>query len=40
MWIIIGAVVGVLIAVAVIGFVIVRRKNRRLEDNLSKYETL
>ena len=42
-WIIVGSVLAVLIAVAVIGWFIVRRKNRNLEknlDNLSKYETL
>lgn len=39
-WIIIGSVVGVLILVAIVGFLIVRRKNRRLQDNLAKYETL
>ncbi len=39
-WIIIGSVVGVLVIVAVVGFLIVRRKNRRLQDNLAKYETL
>ena len=39
-WIIIGSVIGVLVAVAAIGFFIVRRKNRRLQQNLEKYETL
>ena len=39
-WIIIGSVIGVLVAVAGIGFFIVRRKNRRLQENLEKYETL
>lgn len=42
-WIIVGSVLAVLIVVAVIGWFIVRRKNRNLEknlDNLSKYETL
>ena len=39
-WIIIGSVVGVLVLVAIIGFIIVRQKNRRLQENLSKYETL
>lgn len=39
-WVIIGIVVGVLALVAIIGFIIVRQKNRRLQSNLSKYETL
>ena len=29
-WIIVGSVVGVLILVAIVGFIIVRQKNRRL----------
>jgi len=39
-WVIIGSVIGVLVGVAGIGFFIVRRKNRRLQENLNKYETL
>lgn len=39
-WVIIGSVLGVLVAVAAIGIFIVRRKNRRLQQNLEKYETL
>lgn len=39
-WIIIGSVVAILVIVAVVGFLIVHRKNRRLQDNLAKYETL
>lgn len=39
-WVIIGSVVGVLVLVAIIGFCIVRAKNRRLQSNLAKYETL
>ncbi len=40
LWIIIGAVVGVLLLVAIIGGCIVRSKNRRLQNNLAKYEQL
>jgi hypothetical protein len=39
-WIIIAIVLGVFVLVAVIGFVIVRMRNKRLQSNLSKYETL
>lgn len=39
-WIIIAIVLGVFVLVAAIGFVIVRMRNKRLQSNLSKYETL
>jgi len=39
-FIVIAAIVIVLAVVAIIGCVIVRLKNRRLEENLAKYETL
>ena len=39
-FIVIAAIVIVLAVVAIIGCVIVRVKNRRLEANLAKYETL
>jgi Eukaryotic aspartyl protease len=39
-WAIIGIVAGVLVLVGVIGFCIVRAKNKRLQSNLAKYETL
>jgi len=39
-WIIIAIVLGVFVLVAGIGFVIVRMRNKRLQSNLSKYETL
>ena len=38
--IVIAAIVIVLAVVAIVGCVIVRVKNKRLEDNLAKYETL
>ena len=37
---IIAIVVGVLVIIAIVGFIIVRQKNRRLQSNLSKYEQL
>lgn len=40
LWIIIGSVVGVLVIVAIIGFICVRNKNKRLQQNLEKYATL
>ena len=39
-WIIIAIVLGVFVLVASIGFVVVRMRNKRLQSNLSKYETL
>lgn len=39
-WAVIGSIIGVLIVVAIVGFIIVRMKNRRLQANLAKYETL
>jgi hypothetical protein len=39
-WVIVFSVVGVLIVVGIIGFFIVRQKNRRLQNNLAKYEAL
>jgi hypothetical protein len=39
-WAVIGSIIGVLITVAIVGFIIVRMKNRRLQANLAKYETL
>jgi hypothetical protein len=39
-WVIIAIVLGVFVLVAGIGFVIVRMRNKRLQSNLSKYETL
>jgi len=39
-WAVIGSIIGVLIVVAIVGFIIVRMKNRRLQSNLAKYETL
>lgn len=38
--VIIAVIVGILILVAVIGCIIVRAKNRRLQENLAKYEQL
>lgn len=38
LWIIIGVVAAVLVLAGVIGFIIVRQKNRRLQANLAKYE--
>jgi len=40
LWIIIGAVAGVLVLVAIIGCIVVRQKNRRLQANLAKYDQL
>jgi len=39
-WMIIGIVIGVLALLAIIGGCIVRQKNNRLQENLSKYEQL
>jgi len=39
-WAIIIAIVAVLVVIAIAGFVIVRLKNRRLQNNLAKYEQL
>ena len=39
-WIIIGSVIGVLVLVAIIGCFIVKQKNRRLQENLAKYDQL
>lgn len=39
-WVIIGAVIGVLVVVAITGFIIVKIKNRRLQANLAKYDQL
>lgn len=39
-WLIIGIVLGVFVLVAGIGFVMVRMRNKRLQSNLQKYETL
>jgi nitrate reductase gamma subunit len=39
-WAIIGSIIGVLIVVAIVGFIIIRMKNRRLQANLAKYDTL
>jgi hypothetical protein len=39
-WAVIGSIIGVLAIVAIVGFIVVRMKNRRLQSNLSKYEQL
>lgn len=39
-WVIIGIVLGAFILIAGIGFVVVRMRNKKLQSNLSKYETL
>lgn len=39
-WVIISAVIGVLVLVAVAGFIVVKVKNRRLQANLAKYDQL
>lgn len=38
--IIVGVVIGVIILVGVIAFIMIRMKNRRLQENLAKYEQL
>lgn len=37
-WVIIGSVIGTLVLISIVGFCIVRQKNRRLQANLTKYE--
>ena len=39
-WAVIGAIIGVLAFVAIVGFIVVKMKNRRLQSNLAKYEQL
>lgn len=39
-WVIIAIVLGVFVLVAGVGFAMVRMRNKRLQSNLSKYETL
>lgn len=39
-WAVIGSIIGVLVVVAIVGFIIVRMKNHRLQANLAKYEQL
>jgi hypothetical protein len=39
-WAVIGSIIGVLAVVAIVGFIIVRMKNHRLQANLAKYEQL
>jgi hypothetical protein len=39
-WAVIGSIIGVLAVVAIVGFIIVRMKNNRLQANLAKYEQL
>jgi hypothetical protein len=39
-WAVIGSIIGVLAVVAIVGFIIVRMKNSRLQANLAKYEQL
>lgn len=40
LWTIVAIVVGILVLIAIVGFCVVRQKNRRLQSNLSKYEQL
>jgi len=39
-WAVIGSIIGVLAIVAIVGFIVVRMRNRKLQSNLSKYEQL
>ena len=37
---VVGSIIGVLVIVGIVGFIIVKMKNRRLQSNLAKYEQL
>jgi Tfp pilus assembly protein PilW len=37
---VVGSIIGVLVIVGIVGFIIVKMKNRRLQNNLAKYEQL